>query len=189
MAGVSLIESLVALVVLALGVLGLLGVQLKTMTDNQTANHRTTAARLAEELFERAKTNPANVVNPAAPLGVASWNWMNQYGSAWGAALPANQNCTVAGNLCNFTQRALQDQRDWLQSVRGSLPGGDAVIVASPATRQFITIIGWQTKNSSTGNSGQDTALAAPFVINIAGVATPAACGTTHTCYAAFGQP
>jgi type IV pilus assembly protein PilV len=37
--GVSLIESLVAMVVLAFGVLGLLGAQLRTMVNNQNANH------------------------------------------------------------------------------------------------------------------------------------------------------
>ena len=50
--GVSLIESLVALVVLAFGVMGLLGLQLRTMVNNQNSNHMATAARLADGLFE-----------------------------------------------------------------------------------------------------------------------------------------
>ena len=190
MKGLTLVESLVALVVLALGVLGLLGVQLKMMGDNQTANHRTTAARLAEELFERAKTNTANVVAPNAPMAAANWNWMNLYDITWGAALPADQNCTSDGQACNSVQRANQDLRDWLKSVRSTLPGGNAMVVGSPATRQFVVIIGWHAKNLSTGNSAQDAALRAPFDVSIPGVLSPpAACDTTHICHVAFGQP
>ena len=56
--GFSLIESLVAVVVMALGILGILGVQMRTLADTQTGVRRAQAIRLIEDLSERIKLNP-----------------------------------------------------------------------------------------------------------------------------------
>lgn len=48
--GISLIESLVAIVVMALGILGILGVQMRTLTDTSTTVRRAQAIRLIEDL-------------------------------------------------------------------------------------------------------------------------------------------
>ena len=47
--GISLIESLVAIVVMALGILGILGVQMRTLADTQTGVRRAHAIRLIED--------------------------------------------------------------------------------------------------------------------------------------------
>ena len=57
--GVTLLESMIAIVLVALGVLGILGVQLRTLSDTQTAVRRAQAIRLIEDLSERMKANPA----------------------------------------------------------------------------------------------------------------------------------
>ena len=51
--GISLIESLVAIVVMALGILGILGVQMRTLADTQSGVRRAQAIRLIEDLSER----------------------------------------------------------------------------------------------------------------------------------------
>ena len=56
--GISLIESLVAIVVMALGILGILGVQMRTLTDTQAGVRRAQAIRLIEDLGERLQNNP-----------------------------------------------------------------------------------------------------------------------------------
>ena len=56
--GISLIESLIALVVAALGILGVVGVQMRTLTDTSTTVRRAQAIRLIEDLSERMKVNP-----------------------------------------------------------------------------------------------------------------------------------
>ena len=56
--GISLIESLVAIVVMALGILGILGVQMRTLADTQTGVRRAQAIRLIEDLSERVKSQP-----------------------------------------------------------------------------------------------------------------------------------
>ena len=57
--GLTMIESLVAIVVAALGILGILGTQMRTLTDTQTTVRRAQAIRLIEDLGERMKVNPS----------------------------------------------------------------------------------------------------------------------------------
>lgn len=181
--GISLIESLVAMVILALGVMGLLGVQLRTLSDQQQGVQRGVAMRMADELFERIKANPNNAISITAPLGAAQWAWLANYAIAWGVVPANNPDC--AANPCNATQRAQWDIRRWRQSLTSGLPGGNTQVMVSPDNpRQMIVIIGWTLKET-----GADAGLLAPFAINIPGVAAPAACGTTHICHVAYGQP
>ena len=56
--GISLIESLIALIVTALGILGIVGVQMRTLTDTSSTVRRAQAIRLIEDLSERMKVNP-----------------------------------------------------------------------------------------------------------------------------------
>jgi type IV pilus assembly protein PilV len=74
--GITLLESLIAIVVAALGILGILGVQMRTLTDTQTSMRRAQAIRLIEDLSERMK------VNPNALSGI------NTYVTGWTATPP-----------------------------------------------------------------------------------------------------
>jgi type IV pilus assembly protein PilV len=181
--GVSLLESLVAMVVLALGVLGLLGVQLRTMVDNQNSNYSVAAARLANDLFERIKANPNAKItlNPNFsvndPLNATQWSWLANYVVAWGSTTTVTASCDTA--FCTASQRATWDINKWKQAV-ASLPSGEAQVLRSTDDpREVIAIIGWRANEKGTS----------PVVISIPGVTPPTQCGTTHTCYFAYGQP
>lgn len=63
--GFALIESLIAIVVVALGILGILGVQMRTLADTQTGVRRAQAICLIEDLSERLKVNPNALGNIA----------------------------------------------------------------------------------------------------------------------------
>lgn len=60
--GFTLIEALVAMFVTALGILGILGVQMRTLADTQTAVRRAQAVRLIEDLGERLRASPNALV-------------------------------------------------------------------------------------------------------------------------------
>lgn len=186
--GVSLIESLVAMVVLAFGVLGLLGAQLRTMVNNQSANHMVTAARLADSFFERVKTNPNASpalnpnFNPADPLNVDQWDWLEEYEVNWGSTtvVPSTGSGNCDSDFCTAAQRATWDVNRWKQAVAQTLPNGEGQVLVSPDNeRQLIVIIGWRANEQ--GDS--------PLVITIPGVTAPTQCGDTHSCYSAYGQP
>ena len=61
--GITLIESLVALVISVLGIIGILGMQMRTLVDSQTATRRAQAVRLIEDLSERMRVHPNALIN------------------------------------------------------------------------------------------------------------------------------
>lgn len=63
-AGVGLLESLVAVSILALAVLGMLGVQLRTLAEIQASVRRAQSVRLIEDFAERIKTHPRSFRPP-----------------------------------------------------------------------------------------------------------------------------
>lgn len=176
--GVSLIESLVALLVLALGVLGMLGVQLKTLSDNQTATHRVMAARLADDLFERIKANTAGVG------GLAAYS----LGSSWSAvsAPPTNQRC--AANVCTPAQQAAYDIWMWQSAVRNTLPGGNATSFTSPSDPEQVGVmIAWRLRNTDqTGDTTADSARLSWLNVDVAGGPT---CPAGSICFVAYAKP
>lgn len=56
--GFTLIEALVALFVAAVGILGILGMQMRTLADTESGVRRAQAIRLIEDLEERLRTLP-----------------------------------------------------------------------------------------------------------------------------------
>ena len=176
--GVSLIESLVSLLVLALGVLGMLGVQLKTMSDNQTATHRVIAARLAEDFFERIKANSSGIT------GIANYN----LNSSWTrvTARPLADLCTA--NVCDAARQASYDMWYWRTSVTNTLPGGNATTFISPSDpEQLGVMVAWRLRNTDqTGDASTDSTRASWLNVDVAGGPT---CPANSVCLVAYGKP
>lgn len=134
--GVTLIESLVAIVVTALGILGILGVQMRTLADTSTTVRRAQAIRLIEDLGERMKVNPNALVN------------INAYVTTFGAS-PAIGSCATG---CDNALLAAYDLATWKKAVRDTLPLGQAAIFIPPAEgviaagqrRQLGVMIAWR---------------------------------------------
>ena len=91
---------------LALGLLGIMGVQMRTLADTQTSVKRAQAIRLIEDLSERVRLNP-DALNPTVAA--------NYLITGWNATLTAPAGC---GAGCSPAALATEDQRLWLQSVR-----------------------------------------------------------------------
>ena len=117
--GITLIESLVAILVAALGILGILGVQMRTLTDTQTSVRRAQAIGLIEDLGERLAVNP----NALADLG--------SYTSAFGSE-PTFTPTTCETAACARAQLASYDLAMWKQAVKTTLPLGRADVFIAP---------------------------------------------------------
>jgi type IV pilus assembly protein PilV len=147
--GITLLESLIAIVVAALGILGILGVQMRTLTDTQTSMRRAQAIRLIEDLSERMK------VNPNALSGI------NTYVTGWTATPPttaATKKC-VGSTTCTQAELAEYDLKEWKRLVERSLPLGNAATFlaladgdASSITnrRQLGVLIRWRENERET---------------------------------------
>lgn len=173
--GISLIESMVAIVVMALGVLGILGVQLRTLADTQTSVRRAQAVRLIEDLGERMKVNPNALAN------------INAYTSGFSNE-PTPGSCSSG---CNPSQLAAYDLAVWKQTVKSTLPLGQASIFLAPGEtqdsnrRQLGVTISWR-ENERGGTKTDDidaTKVRAADGSMSAGTDTANACPTDRTCH------
>lgn len=143
--GITLIESLVAIVVMALGILGILGIQMRTLSDTQNGVRRAQAIRLIEDLSERMKVNPNSAKN------------YNSYLLNWGATTSPTDCIT---NKCKSEDLVKSDLHEWKTSIQNILPLSDAsIFITGDETipgnkRQLGVMISWREneKDSSTSN-------------------------------------
>lgn len=108
--GFSLIEALVALVVLSVGLIGLAGLQMGSIQNNHSALLRSQAVIKAYEAMDRMRANRTEALN-------------GTYDRNLGDSV-SPQTCYAP---CNGTQLAQSDVREWISSVQ-SLPAGDGAI-------------------------------------------------------------
>lgn len=113
--GFSLVEVLVALVVIGVGMLGMAGLYVNTLRSNGTAISRTEAVNLAADLAERIRANP---------LGQANYQ---------PATAPAAANGCYTGTPCAPAQLASDDLLLWNQDVMNALPGNATTAVSYTA--------------------------------------------------------
>ena len=184
--GSALIEALVAMLVFALGVLGMLGVQIKSVADNQNATQRVVAARLADDLFERMKTNAGGVSNiNTYVMGVDEWSSPNPVPSDDG-------RCDQ--NFCTPNSQAAFDRWQWRLRVVNMLPGGQATTFISPADpRQLGVMVAWPIRKTDAAVTASGTMdnTKTNFKFGWLNVDVPggASCPADMVCHVAFSQP
>lgn len=100
--GTTLIEVLVTLVLLAIGLLGLAGLQASSVQSNHSAYYRSQATILAYDITDRMRTNRAAALDGSYDINFPD---------------PANPPA-VSGS------RAEQDLAEWLNHLAKTLPGG-----------------------------------------------------------------
>lgn len=114
--GFTLLEVLIAIVVVSIGLLTVAALQVVTKKANYDAVQRTTASLLAHEMAERMRMNSGTELAPtvlanylvptASPLGGGS------------IATEPTPTC-VSGSPCNPTQLAAHDLWEWEQTLDG----------------------------------------------------------------------
>jgi type IV pilus assembly protein PilV len=146
--GATLIESLVSLVILAIAVIGMLGVQVRTMMDTNTAAGRTQAMLLIDDLSERIKANPAG------------YQALSSYEMTETASPPAAA-CDAAP--CSSADLVNYDKTQWLQNFKNSMPGARVATfvsqdnTATTGTRQLGVLIGWTLREKDTAETSSYT--------------------------------
>ncbi len=106
--GFTLLEVLIAMVVLAIGLLGLAGIQAIGLRNNQSAYHRSQATQLAYDMADRMRVNRVALTNGNYDNGATSAN-----------------DCEA--NSCTPAQMAGYDIAQWNAALADQLPGGVGV--------------------------------------------------------------
>lgn len=141
--GFSLIEALVAFLILSVGMLGIASLQLISMKAGQTAALRTVAVVKAEEIMERIRNNPMQV-SLYDEVGTGTDKGCNDYSG------------TV--NACTQEDMVADDVYFWLKSLTESLPNtaatgvidvADPVVGGMPLAVVTVTIK-WEERDSES---------------------------------------
>ncbi len=98
--GFTLIEILVALLILGFGLLGLAGMQISGMKNATDSVYRTTASMLARDLADRMHANPRGVDND---------DYIKTNDTAISCTTPPAKNCDTGGALCSVDETAIWD--------------------------------------------------------------------------------
>lgn len=104
MRGVSMVEALVALVIISVGMLGVAGLYLSSLQAGRSANLRMQAVNLATDLGDRIRANRRGVANYKA------------------SATDTGKSNDCAGTTCTAVQIAENDLYIWKQAITAALP-------------------------------------------------------------------
>ena len=150
--GAGLLEVLVAVVILAIGLLGMAGMTASSIKFNQMSRMRGTGVLLVNDLAERARVNV---------LGFDAGGYASaadkQY--SFSPTLTSESGCSdLVSNKCTSGQLAAYDMNQWLRNVNARLPGGDAFIQTDSTKEARVMDIWlmWTEATESTNTSADD---------------------------------
>ena len=106
--GFSLIEVLIALIIMSVGMLGIASLYVQSMQAGRTSLFRHNAVTLAGDVADRIRANPTAI---AAYAGAG-----------------ADNSCVAMGITCSNTQMAAHDILLWAQQATDTLPSGNVAI-------------------------------------------------------------
>jgi len=105
--GFTLIEVLIAMLVLAVGLLGLAGLQATSLKNNQSAYNRSQATQLAYDMADRIRSN----LTEANKLATSTYVTINPNAAA------AQADCKTVSTTCTPADLAQNDLAQWYQDL------------------------------------------------------------------------
>lgn len=160
-AGFTLLEVLVAIVVLSFGVLGVVGLQAAALQSNKESRYQATAVRLSRELAELMRGNK--------DLAIVTTAANNPYLVDFDGTLPSDVADCVTGACDSPLKVAQFNIREWLARVASDLPGarvrvcfdetpytaaGLAEWNCSDSGGVAVVKIGWTRQSTNAGAGG-----------------------------------
>jgi type IV pilus assembly protein PilV len=133
--GFTLIEVLIAVVLLAGGLLGLAALQAAGLSNNQSAYNRSQATQLAYDIADRMRANPTAAASYLTDPSIAN------------ASATA---CSSSANICTPTQLAVKDLDDWSDNLATTLPKGEGRVAVAGAV--YTVTVSWDENKSGAAN-------------------------------------
>jgi len=130
--GVSLVESLIALVVISIGLLGIAALQITSMSESSSAANHSQAVWIAYNMSDRVRANDDQFANYA---GIDT-------------STGYNQECMTLD--CTNAQMLIADAADWANMI-GALPAGRGIITDNAPDGLLISVM-WD--DAGTGANG-----------------------------------
>ena len=139
--GVSLVESMIALLVISIGLLGIAALQITSMKQNNSALHHSQAVWIGYNIADRIRSNFGQFANYA---GIDT-------------NIGYSQDCSTGA--CTAAQMILSDAADWAAEIQ-NLPSGRGTI-DSPIASQLRIRVMWDDEGAggTNINCGSDPAV------------------------------
>ena len=134
--GISMVEVLVAIVVLSFGLLGLAGLQADGLRGNNDAYMRSQATLMAYDMLDRMRANLHGVEN-------------GFYDDLF-STTPSDPACISNG--CTIQEMSEHDAFEWSQKLSELLPGGQGTVTGSGSGSIFSITVMWDERR--TGATG-----------------------------------
>ena len=129
--GLSMIEVLVALTIVAFGMLGLLGLQARALSVQKDAFHRRQAAELVAQLAERLRANHLAFL-------------AGRYALSFDASAAVPSTVAACAAPCTSAQVAARDLDEWRIELRRRIPGAAAYLQWDVPSRGGIAVsVAW----------------------------------------------
>lgn len=153
--GASLIEVLVAVLILTVGLLSMIALHAASMRYGKMAEFKTTATQLADDLADRMRSNMAGVYSGDYVVTLASNDNLSQQ------TVPAIPPCTATDGTCeNILGKAIaqRDLAEWINQAYPNLPGLGLVTQQPGGTNSSVmdVWIGWLEPTGRTADAAGD---------------------------------
>jgi type IV pilus assembly protein PilV len=134
--GATLIEVMVAVLVLSIGMLGIAGLTSASMRYSQGSWARATVASALTDFADRVRSNPAAT---ATAYVQATDTYATQQGSSY--ALTYGTDCSTTSAACSGADLAAYQLEQWRLSVKRSLPSSAIWVSGSRSTGYEATVM------------------------------------------------
>jgi len=130
--GFSLVEVLIALIILSVGMLGIAGLYVQSMQAGRTSMFRHNAVTLVGDIADRIRANPSA-------------------GAAYTATTGADNDCVGGDVNCTPAEMAAQDIDLWQEQADASLPNGTVTVTldGSVVPPSYQITVGWDEPGES----------------------------------------
>jgi type IV pilus assembly protein PilV len=130
--GFTLLEILVALLIVSIGLLGIAGIIAIGLKNNQSAGFRSQATWLANDIVDRMR---ANRVTAETPAGVRSSCYV----------IGLEDTPSADADVC------ATDVRQWRTALAAALPAGTGSVALDAATRKVTVVVQWDDSRGAGG--------------------------------------
>lgn len=155
-----MIEVLVTMVVIAIGALGLAGLQLASMKYNKDAAIRSKATSLAIELSDRMRSNMAGVK-------AGSYSQNNGYTAAVSSLEGISTPACGTSSDCTSVQLASLDLASWRDSILAAMPQGTGAVVPITSNGFVNDIVVMWVEKSLKDSGATDATCPTPLVVGV----------------------
>lgn len=147
-AGFSLLEVLIALVILSVGLLGIAGLLSGTLKSNDSAYMRTVATVQAYNIIDRMRANA---------MALNSLQYVYTMPAA--AATAGSSACTGSGTNCSYSQLASYDIAQWEYDLAQNLPQGRGSITTTitPTATTYTVTVRWNDSRANQALHGSSS--------------------------------